>query len=79
MRLVDPDGREYIIDGENSKTIKAAFAQLQASTNLQLKMDKNGKVRIIGGEASTDYDTKLKEAINSSIVSVTIHATSYDT
>ena len=79
VRLVDPDGREYIIDGENSKTIKAAFAQLQASTNLQLKMDKNGKVRIIGGEASTDYDTKLKEAINSSIVSVTIHATSYDT
>ena len=79
VKLVDPDGREYIIDGEDSKSIKAAFAQLQASTHLQLKMDKNGKVRIIGGEESTDYDTQLKEAINSSTISVTIHTTSYDT
>ena len=79
VKLVDPNGREYIIDGKDSKSIKAVFAQLQASTHLQLKMDKNGKVRIIGGEASTDYDTKLKEAINSSTVSVTIHTTSDDT
>ena len=75
IRYTDPDGRspwDVIITGEKSKE---AFKQLNASTNLRLKMDESGKVTA-KGNAKTDTDKVLLEAINSKTVEVNINATS---
>ncbi|QTY28393.1 RHS repeat-associated core domain-containing protein [Flavobacterium sp. CS20] len=76
IRFIDPDGRSpwdviIIITGEKSKE---AFKQLSASTNLRLKMDESGKVTA-KGNAKTDADKVLLEAINSKTVEVNINAT----
>lgn len=72
---VDPKGlapQDVIINGENSKE---ALKQLNSSTSLRLKMDKNGKVTA-KGKAKTAADKKLLSAINDKNVVVNVTATS---
>ena len=74
IRFIDPDGMkpdDVIIKGEKANE---AFKQLNASTNLKLKMDDNGKVTA-KGNAKTEADKILLEAINSDKVEVNINAT----
>ncbi|HEY4538773.1 MAG TPA: RHS repeat-associated core domain-containing protein, partial [Faecalibacter sp.] len=74
IRFIDPDGRspwDVIITGDKDKEV---FKQLSASTNLRLKMDESGKVTA-KGNAKTDADKVLLEAINSKTVEVNINAT----
>jgi hypothetical protein len=71
----DPDGTvpEVYITGENAEE---ATSQLDASTSLDLTRDsETGKVSATG-EATTEADKTLLEAINSESIDVNINATS---
>ena len=65
VRLVDEDGREVFLIGTHHK---AAFKNMQQGTNLRLSMGKWGKITA-EGEAISEADEKLLEAINSKSVS----------
>ena len=74
LRFTDPTGMsadDVIIKGEQAQK---AFEQLQASTDLKLKLI-DGKVGIIGGKAISKSDLKLKEAIESKKTTVNINTT----
>lgn len=75
IRFIDPLGlapEDVVIVG---KEADAAFEQLQASTSLTLtRNEKTGKVSATG-EAKTDADKKLLEAVNDSGVQVTVNTT----
>lgn len=75
IRFVDPLGlapEDVVILGKDAD---AAFEQLQASTSLTLTRNKKtGKVSSTG-EAKTDADKKLQEAITDTSVQVTINTT----
>ena len=73
VKLVDPDGEEVWIGGENWE---AAFASLQQGTNLLLSIQ-NGNVTIIGGEVLNDNDNQLFEAINNKNVTALIIASEH--
>ena len=71
VRLVDPDGREVYIFGDQARE---AFASLQNNTSLELSINAEGKVTIVGGEAQNRNDVKLAKAINSTKIRVEIYA-----
>ena len=74
IRFIDPEGlapQDVIIKGDDAQ---AAFDQLQASTSLELDFN-DGKVTVIGGQASNAADTKLQTAIDDHSVEVTINTT----
>lgn len=62
---------DVIIKGNYAKD---AFKQLKSATNLNLKMDSNGKVTA-SGKAKTDADKKLLEATTDSSVIVELNTT----
>ena len=64
-------GDDVIIKGNMTQE---AFEQLNKSTSLKLKMDKNGKLSA-SGSAVTDSDKLLLEAINDENITVKINAT----
>ncbi|GEN76926.1 DUF6443 domain-containing protein [Chryseobacterium hagamense] len=79
IRFIDPDGRgvtDVIITGDLKDK---AFKQLQSkTTNLDLKIDKNGKVTgsVKEGATATKAEQKLLEATNDKSVIVNLEATS---
>ena len=66
--LVDPDGREVWLTGEQ---VAATFKSLQQGTNLILSIDSKGKITATG-DALNKNDQQLLDAINSTDVSVKI-------
>ena len=68
---MDPDGREVYIFGDQARE---AFASLQNNTSLELSINAEGKVTIVGGEAQNRNDVKLAKAINSTKIRVEIYA-----
>ena len=87
VKLVDPDGEEVWLNGdENSKA--AAFKSMQEGTHLLLTMGKDGRITAEGDPIS-DADYLLLDAINDNSVKVNIecnrngdageyHGTTYD-
>ncbi|WP_131797279.1 RHS repeat-associated core domain-containing protein, partial [Chryseobacterium kwangjuense] len=79
IRFIDPDGRgvnDVVITGDLKDK---AFKQLQSkTTNLDLKIDKNGKVTgsVKEGATATKAEQKLLEATNDHSVIVNLEATS---
>lgn len=79
VRFIDPDGRgvtDVVITGDLKDK---AFKQLQSkTTNLDLKIDKNGKVTgsVKEGATATKAEQKLLEATNDKSVIVNLEATS---
>ena len=79
VHFIDPDGRgvtDVIITGDLKDK---AFKQLQSkTTNLDLKIDKNGKVTgsVKEGATATKAEQKLLEATNDKSVIVNLEATS---
>ena len=77
VRLVDPNGREIWLLGTEEER-NNAFQDLQAGTNLSLKMDENGLVvatgETINGEKLSRADKKLLTAISDQNVRVDIFA-----
>jgi len=74
MKFIDPDGMTSVeINGEEAEK---ATAQLQKSTNLELARDEETGKLSAKGEAKTEADKKLLEAINDENVVVKIDATS---
>lgn len=67
--LVDPDGREIVLTGENKNQ---AFTQLQSSTKLKLKMNEDGLISA-SGKAKTPGDKLLLKAINDKNIKVTVY------
>src|SRR5690606_5326947 len=75
LRFIDPDGMQgddVILKGALKDE---AFSQLQSSTNLDLKMNENGKLSA-SGTAVTDADKVLEAAINNENVIVEVNTTS---
>ena len=75
MRFVDPAGNapaDVIVHGPDAQK---AVEELSKSSNLQLKMDGNGKVVIAGGTATTTYDKALQTAIEDHGVEVNLYTT----
>jgi len=74
IRFIDPDGMFTVeINGDKAKE---ATAQLQKSTNLTITRDEKTGQLSAAGEAKTDADKKLQEAINDKNVDVKVDATS---
>ncbi|WP_317043246.1 RHS repeat-associated core domain-containing protein [Chryseobacterium sp. OV279] len=79
LRFIDPDGRgvsDVVITGDLKDK---AFKQLQSkTTNLDLKLDENGKVTgsVKEGAKATKAEQKLLEATNDHSVIVNLEATS---
>ena len=74
IKFIDPTGmlEEVYINGPESD---AATKELQKSTSMTLtRDDKSGKISATG-EAKTDADKKLSEAINSTSIKVEVTAT----
>jgi RHS repeat-associated protein len=70
--LVDPDGREVYIIGEEAI---AAFNELKKATKLTLTRDeKTGRIEVISGKARNKNDKLLLEAIESESIKVEITA-----
>ena len=74
VKLVDPDGEEVWIIGDDATAVTKAFEQLQSSTSYILKLGDNGKVEIIGGKAEYDDDRLLAKAINDNTIRVNVTA-----
>ena len=74
VKLVDPNGEEVWIIGDDVYAVTKAFEQLQSSTSYKLELRDNGKVEIIGGRAEFDDDKLLSRAINDNTVRVNITA-----
>jgi len=70
MRVVDPDGNELLITGEQAEFV---FWILQRTTNLKLTIDDYGKITATG-KALNRNDKKLLKAINSTNIIVNIEA-----
>ena len=68
VKLVDPDGREVWIRGDDAES---AFARLQQATNLILTMDDDGEISAEGKPLNAN-DLQLYRAIKSSKVVVNI-------
>jgi hypothetical protein len=69
VMLVDPDGREVFIVGEQ---VFAAFQSLQQGTNLKLSIDfSTGKISA-SGKPLNDNDDMLLEAINNTDIKVEV-------
>lgn len=69
------EAEDVIITGNEAK---AAFKQLQASTNFKLTMDSDGKVttgELKKGTTASTADNKLKEATKDKNITVTVNAT----
>ena len=64
VKLVDPNGKEVWIIGDDASAVTKAYEQLQSSTSYKLKLRDNGKVEIIGGKAEYDDNKLLAKAIN---------------
>jgi hypothetical protein len=77
IRFIDPDGMkvDVYLTGEAAQE---AFKQLQQSTNLSLTIDKLGKVEA-KGEAQSEDDNKLLNAINDPTVQVNVNAENKET
>ena len=71
VRLVDPNGEEVWIIGDD---VAAALEQLQNQTTLVLSLDEHGKLRY-SGEAKSDIDKMIVDAINDEDISVNIIST----
>ena len=72
VKLVDPDGREVWIRGDDAES---AFARLQQATNLKLTMEDDGKISADGKPLNAN-DLQLYRAIKSSKVVVNIETVS---
>ena len=71
VRLVDPNGEEVYIIGDD---VAAALEQLQNQTTLVLSLDEHGKL-CYSGEAKSDIDKMIVDAINDEDISVNIIST----
>ena len=71
VKLVDPNGAEVWIIGDD---VAAALEQLQNQTTLVLSLDEHGKLRY-SGEAKSDIDKMIVDAINDEDISVNIIST----
>ena len=71
VKLVDPNGEEVWIIGDD---VAAALEQLQNQTTLVLSLDEHGKLRY-SGEAKSDIDKMIVDAINDEDISVNIIST----
>ncbi|MBR6334277.1 MAG: RHS repeat-associated core domain-containing protein, partial [Bacteroidales bacterium] len=69
IKLVDPNGEEVIIVGDQ---VDNAFRSLQSGTNLQLSIDKDGKITATG-KALNENDKQLLSAIESPDVTCKIN------
>ena len=76
IRFIDPDGMGVNDVHINGDRAKEATAQLQKSTSLKITRDEKTGQLSAAGEAKTDADKKLQEAINDKSVDVKVDATS---
>ncbi len=75
LRFIDPDGMgptDIIIHGPDAKK---AVDELNKTTTLKLELGDNGKVKIVGGTATTGYDKELQTAIEDKSVEVNLYTT----
>ncbi len=75
LRFIDPDGmrEEVIINGDQAEE---ATKQLQQSTSLTISRDAKTGLISATGEAKTDADKKLQQAITDKNTTVSINASS---
>ncbi len=76
VKFNDPDGLDVFLNGKDAK--KAA-RNLNKSSSLKIKINKKTGQLSAKGDAKTDYDKKLNEAINSTKVRVNLTTTRENT
>jgi len=69
MRFIDQDGMEVVVTGKDRKKYAK---DIDKSSSLKVKIDKETGTLTAKGKAKTDYDKKLLEAINDPNVKVNI-------